>query len=444
MDEEFLDIIKYTKESAKQALQAEDFSRAKLICEKLWEESDKNDPYILYLYGKALRKTGESIKFLDISRSLYKNNKIMSNTYIISTICWCLYDCNIKPYEASDTEQFEEFLKSAEYIRTNCQQKDASEYHINPYVLTIVKVVKIYNKRASKNYKEVIRWLNYLDHQMLSEKEFSFCDESGKDRELASIKEFYYQNLIKALEKTEQYQECINKCEIALEQIKKFHYRNKTWIKARMFFSRCMVSENVEIAINEYKKMADNENYWFMYHKLSQICFRYNKMTDSLLYACKAFVCRFEEEKMVNLMLDIALTWQANGDQDNAKKFLHASAYYRKRQHWGMPEELRYMIQEFQIDIDEEPNIRELQDICNKYITVIEGEQQKFEGRIINIIKPHCKAGFIKPNSGGENIYFNVKEIKGNKTSIENALVEYCIGNDDKGRSIAIKINIRG
>ena len=80
-----------------------------------------------------------------------------------------------------------------------------------------------------------------------------------------------------------------------------------------------------------------------MYHKLSQICFSYNRLSEALLYASKAFTCRFEYEKMVNLMFDTALLWQASGIDVNAKIF-QASAYYRKRQGWQISEELQYYI----------------------------------------------------------------------------------------------------
>ena len=42
---------------------------------------------------------------------------------------------------------------------------------------------------------------------------FCFKDETGKDRELASPKEFYYQNMAKSLEKMGKFKECIEVCE---------------------------------------------------------------------------------------------------------------------------------------------------------------------------------------------------------------------------------------
>ena len=278
---------------------------------------------------------------------------------------------------------------------------------------------------------------------MLSEEVFNFQDENGKDREFASLKEFYYQHMAKAHEKTGKYESCIEICETAFKQISKFHHKNNTWLKARMYYSKCMLQENIEDAIIEYKELAYRENYWFMYHKLSQICFRYNKVPEALLYASKAFTCRFEHEKMVNLMSDTALLWQTIGNNANAKFFFQASAFYRKRQGWPFSEELQYAIRTLEIDVDEKPNIRVVQNISSDYVATIEGKNERMEGQIDNILS-HGGSGFIKPSQGGSNVYFNMKDVFGKKTLVKGEKVDYELlkGKDEKIR--AIKITIRG
>ncbi|WP_373000396.1 hypothetical protein [Lutispora sp.] len=434
--------IEYTRENAKAEFANGNYPLAKTIFETLWDNSSKNDVYLLYDYGQALRKVKESITFVEICRELNGNQNIMLNKWIISTLCWCLYDCYIKNYSVADKDGFDDFIKRAEYIKNNCIQMNANEHYKTPYVLTIKKVVKIYNERASKNFKEIIKWLSYLDPDILSEEVFNFQDEAGKDRELASPKEFYYQHMAKALEKIEKFEECITICETAFKQITKFHYRNDTWLKARMYYSKCMIQEDIENAIEEYKALAYKENYWFIYHKLSLICWRFNKLSDALLYASKAYICRFEHEKMVNLMLDTALLWQATGNNANAKLFFQASAFYRERQGWPVPEELQYAISVLEIDIEEKPNIRAIQHVSNDYIATIEGKTDKFKGKIENIL-PHGGAGFIKPRHGGSNIYFNMKGVLGKRILSKGDIVEYEVYEGKDGKMRAIKITKR-
>lgn len=436
--------IEYTNENAKVELKKGNNELAKTIFETLWNNSSKNDPYLLFNYGKALRKTKNSIVFVEICRGLNSNKNIMSNKFVISTLCWCLYDSYIKDYSVEDKDGFDDFLKKAGFIRDNCIQMDAIEYYINPYVLTIRKVVKTYNERSSKNYKEIIKWLSYLNSDKLSEVTFPFKDGKGKDRELASPKEFYYQHMAKSLEKTCRFKECMEICERAFNQISNFHYRNDMWIKARMYYSKCMLQdmENIEGAIKEYRELAYKENFWFMYHKLSQICFRYNRISEALLYASKAFTCRFENEKMVNLMSDTALLWQALGKDVNAKIFFQASVYYRNRQGWSISEELQYAISTFEIDVDKKPNINMMQNISKDYIESIEGKSERLEGEILNIL-PHGNTGFIKSSKGGSNVYFRIKDVLEKKKLAIGDKVEYELIKEKDNRIRAVKIKLR-
>ena len=435
-----LEEIEYTQENAKAEYNKGNYPLAKIIYEKLWDDSKRKNNYLLSCYGRSLRKLGENRKFVDICEDLLES-KISLNKYIVDTLCWCIYDVYIKNYSFNDYEGFNIFITKAEFIKDNCNQLNANESFKNPYVITIRKVIKTYNGKNKNNYKDIIKWLSYLNPDILSEDEFQFIDETGKNRELASPKEFYYQYMAKSLEKTGRYEDCMKICETAFQQIRKFHYRNQIWLRARMYFSKCMVQEDTESAISEYKDLAYKENYWFMYHKLSQICFRYNKLPEALLYASKAYACRFEHEKMVNLLLDTALLWQSVGNNENAEVYFQASAYYRKRQAWTIPEELKFAIYSFEIDVEKKPNISLLQDIAKKYVVSIEGKNERLKGTVIKIL-PHGGSGFIKEN--GNNIYFNMKDVYGKKSLLVGDVVEYelGIGKDDRVR--AIKITKRG
>ena len=101
----------------------------------------------------------------------------------------------------NEESNFQEFIKEATFIKNNSKQFPKDRDYFNPYVLTIFKVVRVYLKSASVNYKEVLRWIEALNPNELSEDVFNFQDDSGQEREMASKKEFYYQYKTKALEK---------------------------------------------------------------------------------------------------------------------------------------------------------------------------------------------------------------------------------------------------
>ena len=315
--------------------------------------------------------------------------------------------------------------------------------YFNPYVLTIFKVIRVYLKSASVNYKEVLKWLEALNPNELSEEVYNFQDSDGQDREMASKKEFYYQYKTKALEKLQRYEECIKVCEEAFNSIEQFHYRNHIWIKTRLYFSKCMEADSdiVEDEISKYKKLAYKENQWFMYHKLSLICWRYGKMEDALLYTNKALTCKFEFEKMNKLLQDVALLWEYKGNILNAKIYYEASGYYRNRNGWKMTEELEFAISKYNLNINKRPDTKLLQKIATEYVTQIEGEnEQVVVGKILKINGDY---GFINVRGQKDNVYFKIRDVLNSNLLSVGSIVEFKMIKTDKGNR-ALNIKIRG
>jgi len=203
-----------------------------------------------------------------------------------------------------------------------------------------------------------------------------------------------------------------------------------------------MIQENIEIAISDYKALAEKEKYWFMYHKLSQIFWRYNKIPEALLAASKAYTQRFEHEKMVNLLQDTALPWQALGNEVNSKCFYQASAYYRKLYGWPFTEELKYAVNIFAIDVEQKPNIKEIQTISKDYIESIEGKILETEGTVKEMF-PNYGYGFIKTKNNNKDIYFKMKSVLNRKILKVGDSVEYELLEKDDGKIQAINIKQR-
>ena len=433
--------VPYTQSQAKDEYDKGNYPVACDAYRELWEKSNKRSDFLLSWYGRCLRKIGNNNSFIDICDNILVTGHEL-NKYVADVFCWCVYDCFIKTYSDDDVDGFLCFLKRAEYITQNSQQLGFDDESHTPFVLTIKKVVKIFRNRASTNYKEIIAWLNKLNPDILSEEVFSFTDATGKNRELASSKEFYYANLAKAYEKTEQYPESIIICEAALAKINKFHYRNQLWIKARLYYCKCMSQNDFDTAVAEYKNIAARENFWFMFHKLSLIYFRNNKITEALLYASKAYGARFEHEKMVNLLLDTAVLWQANGSNEKAKVFFQASAYYRNRFGWLIPQELKFAIADLSLDITVPPSIPQIKQISAQYIETIEGVAQVFIGIVLSIL-PQGHAGFIRPQHKSVNIYFKTHDVIGLPVN-KGDTVTYQISQSGTDRPVAIKVKKRG
>lgn len=436
-----MDEIEYSKGFAKELIDAGNFEIAKQVLEKLWNESSKDDMYLLNMYGRALRKTNESDKFVEICRDRKRFKTYLSNKYIKSTLCWCIYDCYIKEfeYDPDNSEAFNDFIHRAEFIVDNCVQEDKDNCFINPYVLTIRKVIKVYKGRGT-NYRAMLRWIQHLDPSKLPEDVFKYTDESGVERENASLKEFYYQNKSAALEKLGEYLECIECCEDAFSLIQKFHYKNHIWLKERLLYSKCLTTDSEEQAkkcLNEYKSFVAKYNYWYMYHKISQYYYVNNKIDDAMYYACKALTINFNAENMVKLILDLGFIFENKGYLREAEMFFHACAYYRERNGWIISEELKYKIVEYKIEVNIKPKTHELQKICINFLNEHDRCNRK-TGKIKKIFSDKG-FGFISYNNS-EDIYFKIKNVTNLSTISIGKVVTFEIAEDFEGRKKAIKI----
>lgn len=429
--------IKYAEE----LITKENYEEAEKILGKLWSESNKDDMYLLSRYGQVLRKNSKQIEYIKICREKVKNKSMSSNKYIVSTLCWCIYDVYISGFTNTDENEneFNEFIKRAEYIVRNSSQEKADRCFINPYVLTVRKVIKVYKNKGT-NYRKILKWVDFLEPESLPEEVFSFTDSNGIEREQASLKEFYYQIRAMALEKLEMYDECIKCCNKAFEEINYFHYKNQIWLRERMLYSRCMSSESVDESkknIEEYKNFAFNKKLWYVYHKISKYYYRNNELDEALYWGAKALVTDYNGDNMNKLILDLAFIYDNKGENKIAKIFFQACAYYRNLNNWILPEELKYKILENDIDINELPNIKEMKSICLNYVRQREEKNIKY-GQIKKLFLDKG-FGFIQSQEN-QDIYFRTNNLK-QKINLRIGLkVKFEVAEDKQGRKVAIKI----
>ena len=405
---------------------------AELLLE-LWVKSDEKEIQYLSTYGVLSRKMGCAEKYINILDEL-ENKNILQDEYSKNAKLWCLYDCYIKTFNISDAtenHEIEGFIERANYIIDNCEQKELINYHVNPYVFTIIKVVKILNTRSSINYGDIICWLMKLDVKELpNDNEGSFIAKNEKEYQYASSREFYYYQLARAYEKTDKYTECINICDQALQDDIQFHYRNRLWLTARKLYCECIVAEDKEAAIREYKKMADKNNYWYMQHKLANIYFRNNQMKEALIYGCKALDITQEDKKLINVILDLSYFFEANNDISAAKVFLQNAIAIKRKYHWQVDWGLQCRLRQYGLDEIGTIRVNDLKRICRRVLEV-QPKEERYIGEIVKYTK-NGYSGFIKQRQG-ENIFFNKSEIKSKMTLQIGSKVSYDISENKQG-----------
>lgn len=141
---------------------------------------------------------------------------------------------------------------------------------------------------------------------------------------------------------------------------------------------------------------------------------------------------------MVNLLFDIAQLWDAKGERKKSIVYYQASAYYRERQGWYHPEELRFAIENFEINIHEKPNVRMIQEISKQYIQEIEGKD-KISGSVLKILE-NGKVGFFTQSGSKNNVYFRLADVDSSEGLKKGDKVKFDIIIQNDGRTRAINI----
>lgn len=429
-------------EEAKKLYKLKKYDEALQIYEALWNSSEKNNRYLFTNYGNCLRKCNKPSLFMDEYKKINKDSPLRTNKFVISVLVWCVYDVYIKTYKIDGNIDFDKFIKNAEYIVNNSEQEEGDKEIINPYVLTVKRVVKVYNNRPSSNcskaiQEQIIKWLKKLEPAILSDKCFTIHSED-KDFEQASSKEFYYYNLVKAYERMFEYEKCISIGNEALNKIEKFHYNNRKWITGRILFSKCKISSSIDEDLNRYKWFAEREQGWFLWYKLASICYSLGRLEESLLYNSKALCCESVNDNMVTLLYNLGLCWQSKNNVDYSKKFFQASAFLRDFRGWVFSEELLFYVFEYNLDVKQKPNMKYLQKISKEYD--VKNDHEYLFGTVHNINKEK-KLGYIIPSNGRENIRFKMKYVIGKKKSLGKGVkVRYKEFINEQGKSEAISV----
>lgn len=423
-------------EEGKQLYRNNDFINARLKFEEAINRSYTPNKYHYNMYGWTLRKLDESQYFLQIISPLLEQEIFNVNDFL-DLLVWCQYDVYIKKYK-EDCDY--DILEKADFILSNCQQLDLNNCIKNPFVLTIFKIVKVLKKRASINYKKIVELLEKIDPMELPlDDEFEYEDSNYNKRETSSKREFYYQNISSAYEKTMQYEKCIEICEKALEEDMKLHFRNKLWFTARLHYCKCKISTDFGKDINEYKKIIEKHRFWYMYHKLSALYWSKNDIDNALYYSCLSFDIIDEMKKKVNVMSDIGDLLIAKGDESNAVKFFQCALYYRTINGWGISRELEYQKILNNIDVTKKPNLLEL-----KKISLIKAISlnDNLNAGIMKQTDKNKKYGFILSLNLNMDIYYKKEYILNSSNYLpEKTFVTFTVY-DNHGKPAAKNIRI--
>lgn len=100
---------------------------------------------------------------------------------------------------------------------------------------------------------------------------------------------------------------------------------------------------------------------------------------------------------------------------------------------------MQYYISEYKLDVTKKPNIYQLKSLAKNYIE--QNDNEYLYGKINNILK-NGHSGFINQDNNENNIYFNMRNVIGNKQAIyKGKRVKYkvIINENEKNEAICVE-----
>ena len=326
--------------------------------EELWSNHrDSCNEWEGWGFATCLRKVGNAERALEICRNMFKirpNFEAGKNLY-----AWCIYDTEIKKDNEEIDKDDGKFFKAVNAILELTSQDQYS-----PYVKTVFRVIE-YIFRTSSSYpaNDIIFWVDKLDPDSLSKEPFSFVGKDQKHREIQSDQEKWFAIKTKALEKNRAYEECIELCEKALNNIPKFHYNNNIWFKRRIALSKAHLG-NKRQAAEELEVLLQDKKEWFIQHELARIYDDLGEIEKALTYAIEAALNFGKDENKWELFVLMARILKRQGKLEKARNHLAFAVKLREEHGWKIPDSLGKMVTEFNIDshgtIDKKALFKEL------------------------------------------------------------------------------------
>jgi len=419
---------------------ADDFRKAKNyavalpLYENLWKNFKKQcSKWDGWGYAFCLQKLEKYQEALNVCREVYPSNKDFEQ--IKSVYGWCIYYTEIKVDKVDDENKF---LKAANGILQLSNQED----NYSPYTNTALKVLDYFDKKNLYNAKKILEWTSKINPDLLSTDPFSFTDSQKKKRENASPKEKYFSHLINALFENEQYKNCIELCNTALNSIPKFHYKNEIWFKRKIAQSKFNLNQYDE-ALLIYEEIIKREKDWFIQKEIADIYFIQNKFDEALKYSVEAALNVGEDNMKVELFKLLAMILSKKGKTIEAKKHIEFAYIVKQENEHKIKDDFIALVNSYKIDTNKLKNYREqLNEMRNIWQMLKFGKQEIFEGRVKKIL-PDGKSGFISGDNG-KDFFFSFKNFIGNgKLLVQGLRVSFFLEDSfDKKKNLATKIAV--
>lgn len=386
----------------------DEYKKALPLCKELWAHfSDTQEFWDAHQYANCLKKLGELDEAENVCEYIYqtyRDQKLPSCqerpfSYILNLYTWIINDKYVKSIRKPDY-QYEHIVLDKLFLLHEIIEFVGQDSRLPSFNYCALSVIRILIKTSKSYNDKMISIINLIDPKDLSSIPTQYTDHAGKEREMASDKETYFQLKSDLLFREKQYEDCILCCTTAIDEIENLHYDNNIWLERKV----ALALENlghIDDAIITLKKLILISDKWFLLYELGKCYLRKKETKQALIYMLRAACTKDPEKMKVKLIESIGDIFTDIQEIDLAQENYNFARQIREENDWSVSQTLNYKISTMM-------SIRFL-DIRKHWITFLHDEVGAKHGRIVKILPGH-RGGFIQADRP---YYFQYKNFFG-------------------------------
>lgn len=386
----------------------DEYKKALPLCKELWAHfSDTQEFWDAHQYANCLKKLGELDEAENVCEYIYqtyRDQKLPSCqerpfAYILNLYTWIINDKYVKSIRKPDY-QYEDIVLDKLFLLHEIIEFVGQDSRLPSFNYCALSVIRVLIKTSKTYNDKMISIINLIDPKDLSSIPTQYTDHAGKEREMASDKETYFQLKSDLLFREKQYEDCILCCTTAIDEIENLHYDNNIWLERRV----ALALENIgriDDAIITLKKLILISDKWFLLYELGKCYLRKKETKQALIYMLRAACTKDPEKMKVKLIESIGDIFTDIQEIDLAQENYNFARQIREENDWSVSQTLNNKISTMM-------PIRFL-DIRKHWITFLHDEVGAKHGRIVKILPGH-RGGFIQADRP---YYFQYKNFFG-------------------------------
>jgi tetratricopeptide (TPR) repeat protein len=405
--------IREIRERGKQAYAKDEFEQAVELYEALWKSTNIPDKWDGWNYARTLRKLKRTHEALEVCQAVHEIDSDFEHNN--NEYGWCIYQLHIRKSDEEIKVDEDSFFHAAEIILSISSQTQYSAYE-----KTIFRVLKYLkpNKKQRNIARKILEWSSRLNPDILST-EVEIYERDAETDEGASPREKWFSIRSAALYELEDYQNCIEVCQQAMDSFERLHYGNQHWFRMRIANSKGHLGQILD-AIAELQNLVRYKPEWFIFQDLALWHHKIGQLDDAYKCAVQAAQSHRKHDKLENkwqLFLLMGQILQSKGSIEPARTHAALAHKLRSEQQWGIPKELSTIMHELEVDINSLPSSDLL---YHQLKTEWELDSPRLRGTI-KTVKSDKEFGYVL-GSDNNHYHFKFREFKSKKQNLREGL----------------------